>query len=193
MAGRSVPLPLVVALMTASVLVGSAVGPGVSAAFTSSTGGTTGTLSMATLAGMFANGTNDVGATGGTGGSSYVMNGASLALVTSVRRYTTLTHAGTVQASYGGALTAQGLSGTLTVAVDACTVAWAAGLCGGSTSSLLAATSVATNPSVSYGTLAVSGLKYLRFTLTAGSATASATTVTAAATPTAPRGDRTAG
>lgn len=183
--------PTVVLLMVLSATAGTVVGPGASAAFTSSRTATTGTLTMATMTGSFANGTNDVGGSGGTGGSSYVMTGGTVA--TTTNRYTTLTNTGSTTLSYAGTLTAQGLSGTITATVDACSIAWAAGLCGGTTTSLLASTSIATAPTVSYGSLAMSGVLYLRYRFTAGSITPSATTFTALATPSGTASNRTAG
>jgi hypothetical protein len=175
-----------------SGFLGTQIGPGVSAAFTSHTGATTGTLSFAQLSASFATGTDDLGGAGGVGGSTYTMS-VSVTLLTSAHRYTTLTNTGSVTEALNGTLTATGLSGTLNVAVDACSVAWALGLCTGTTTSLLGTTSVGGTPGVSYGSVAVSALRYLRYTFTTPGVSASAT-VTATAVPTGTgTGDRTAG
>jgi hypothetical protein len=175
-----------------SGFLGTQIGPGVSAAFTSHTAATTGTLGFAQLSASFATGTDDLGGAGGVGGSTYTMT-VSVSALAGVHRYTTLTNTGSVTEALDGTLSATGLSGTLNVAVDACSVAWALGLCTGTTTSLLGATSVGGTPAVSYGSVAISALRYLRYRFTTPSLIASAT-VTATAVPTGTgTGNRTAG
>jgi hypothetical protein len=188
MSGRA----LVIAWTSAGVL-GASVGPGVAAGFTSSSTAATGTQRAASLDASIAVGTDDLGAPGGVGGSSYTLSVVALARGNTTRRYTTLTNTGSVTESLSGAVTATSVTGSLTVAVDACTVPWSAGLCSGSVSSLRTAVAVSSAPNVSYGSVAVGGARYLRFSLTSTS-TLSTATVTAAATPSATAtGDRTAG
>jgi hypothetical protein len=191
---RRCGVPAAVVLLTAATLIGVNVGPGVAAGFTSHTTSTTGTLSVARLTRSYATGTDDLGAAGGVGGSSYAMTAiTNLVIATTSHRFTTLTNTGSVTATFAGTVTATGTSGTMNVAVDKCSVAWSTGLCSQTTTSLRTATSLAGAPSVSYGSLAVNGVVFLRYTFTATSALASAT-ATAAATPTPAAGsDRTAG
>lgn len=187
------PVPVVILLVVAAGLLGTRIGTGVRATFVSSTTSTTGTLSFARLTGSFATGTDDLGAAGGVGGSTYVMTVTALALGTSTHRFTTLTNTGSVTASFTGALTPTGATGTMNVAVDSCSQAWAAGACGGVTTSVRSAVALSGSPSISYGSLAVNGVKFLRYTFTSTSALASAV-ATAAAVPTGTgTGDRTAG
>ncbi|MDP9101366.1 MAG: hypothetical protein M3N21_04375 [Actinomycetota bacterium] len=187
------PIPVVIALVVASGFLGSHIGVGVRASFVSSSTSTTGSLTFARLTGSFAAGTDDLGATGGVGGSTYVMTVTALALGASTHRFTTLTNTGSVTAAFTGTITPTGASGTMNVAVDSCSQAWASGLCGGSTTSLRSATALSGAPSVTYGSLAVNAVKFLRYTFTSTSTLASAV-ATAAAVPTGTgTGDRTAG
>lgn len=185
-------LALVLAVVLGAV-VGTQVGPGAAAAFTSQAGTTTGTFAFARLTASFATGTDDLGAPGGVGGSSYTMTVSTLLLASSAHRYTTLTNTGSVTAAVNGTLAATAAVGTMNVSVDACSVAWSLGLCGGTTTSLRAATSLGSTPAVGYGSLAVSGVRYLRYTFTATSLTASATAVASAVPTGTGTGNRTAG
>lgn len=187
------PVPVVLLLVVASALAGMHLGPGVRASFVSANTATTGTLSFAQLTGSFATGTDDLGAAGGVGGATYAMTVTALALGTSTHRFTTLTNTGSVTASFTGSISPTGATGTMNVAVDACSQAWATGTCGGTTTSLRTAVALSGTPSVTYGSLAVGGVKYLRYTFTSTSALASAV-ATAAAVPTGTgTGNRTAG
>jgi hypothetical protein len=186
-------VPAVVVLITAAAVIGVRVGPGVAATFTSQSTSPTGTLSVARLTGSFATGTDDLGAAGGVGGSSYVMTISGLGIGLSTHRFTSLTNTGSVLATFAGKVTATGLSGSLNLAVDKCSVAWSGGLCSGTTTALLTATSLSGAPSVTYGSLAVNGVAFVRYTFTSTSLLAGAT-ATAAATPTPAAGsDRTTG
>ncbi len=188
---RRVPSPLLVLVLVCAVVAGARLGRGASATFVSQTSATTGTLGFARLTASFATGTDDLGGAGGTGGSSYVITISALA--TPVHRFTTLTNTGSVTASIAGTVSASGLSGTMNVAVDACSVAWSLGLCSGTQTSLRSATAITGAPAVSYGSLAVNGVTYLRYTFSATSVLPSAT-VTATAVPTGTgTGNRTAG
>ncbi|MGB8651608.1 MAG: hypothetical protein WCD35_13225 [Mycobacteriales bacterium] len=185
------PLHVVVVLVLASATLGARLGPGVSAAFTSSSTKSTGTLSFASLTASFATGTDDLGAAGGVGGSSYTMTVTGLTLGLSTHRFTTLTNTGSVTETITGTVSAAVSAGSFTVAVDACSQAWSLGVCGGTTTALLAATTMPA--AVSYGSLAVSGVRYLRYTFTSTSALSTAT-VTASAVPQGTgTGNRTAG
>ena len=187
------PVPLVVLLVAGSAYLGSLLGPGVRASFVSSNTATTGSLTFARLTGSFATGTDDLGAAGGVGGASYAMTVTALALGTSTHRFTTLTNTGSVTASFTGTVVPTGATGTMNVAVDSCSQAWAAGACGGATTSLRSAVSLSGSPPVTYGSIAVNAAKFLRYTFTSTSALASAV-ATAAAIPTGTgTGDRTAG
>ena len=180
-------MPVVVVLIAASATAGTVVGPGVSAAFTGSAVATSGSLSMATLTGTFADGVDGLGDPGGHGGRSYAMPAGA-----SDDRYTTLTNTGTAPASYTGTVTAVGLTGDITIEVDACTVVWSGGLCPGTTTSLLAPIGLSSVPVVAYGALAVSEAEHLRFRFdrdVGASATSFLATVVAAGV----AGDRTSG
>lgn len=189
---KAVPAPLVVPLLAGAVLVGSALGPGVAAAFTSSRTVTTGALTAATVSAAYVNGTNDIGAVGGTGGSSYVMTTSGMSTLTPLHRYTTLTNNSSVAVTFASTITGTSTTGTMTVAVDRCSVAWAAGVCAGTTTALLAATPLSPAPSMSFGSVASSGVLYLRYTFTATSNGAGAT-ITATATWSGVTRNRTAG
>jgi hypothetical protein len=176
-------------LMAGSVLLGSAIGPGVSAAWTSSTTSATGTFTFATSSAAFTAGTNDASITGGSAGSSYVVSVGALAVAANT--YTTLTNTSTVSATLAGALSASAIG--VTARVDQCSVAWAAGACSGSTTALLALTALGT-PSVTYGTaLASNAVVYLRYRFTSTAITATTVTAAVTVTPTTTGTNRTAG
>ncbi len=187
---KAVPAPVVVPLLAGAVLLGSAVGPGVSAAFTSSPSVTSGALTAATVSGSYATGTDDLGGAGGTGGASYEMTVSGLLITTSTHRYTTFTNTSSVPVTFASTLTATAASGTMTVAVDRCSVAWASLSCSGTTTSLLAA--IALPATLTFPSLAASGPLYVRYRFTATSATAGAT-VTASGAWSGVARDRTAG
>jgi hypothetical protein len=163
-----VPVLVVLVLVVAAATLGMQVGPGVRASFTSGTTRTTGTLSFASLTSSFAGGTDDLGAVGGVGGATYTLTVSLTLTGTATHRYTTLTNTSSVPAALAGAVTGSVPVGTMTVAVDRCSIPWAATLCTGATS-VRAATALSPAPSVSYGSLAVGGLLYLRYTFTATS------------------------
>jgi hypothetical protein len=108
-------------------------------------------------------------------------------------RFTTLTNSSSVAAALTGPVTGSIPVGTMTVAVDRCSVAWVATLCGGTTTSVRTAAALSAAPSVGYGSLAVSGLLNLRYTFTATSTPASATVVAQAVPSGTGTGNRTAG
>ena len=186
-------MPGVLLVVVAAAALGMQVGPGVRASFTSRTTQTTGAFSFATLTSSFANGTDDLGAVGGVGGASYTMT-VSLPLIGAVtHRFTTLTNTSSVPAALTGTMTGVTPVGAMTVAVDRCSVAWAATLCTGTTTAVRTATALSSTPSVSYGTWPVNGTTYLRYTYTATSTPASATVVAQAVPTGTGTGNRTAG
>ena len=86
--------------------VGSQVGPGAQARFTSGAASSTGALTMASLSGLFATGTDDTGAPGGTGGDTFVITVSGLMPSgVSTRRYTTLSNIGAVASTFAGPAT----------------------------------------------------------------------------------------
>jgi hypothetical protein len=119
-------------------------------------------------------------------------------------RYANLVNTGDVTQTFSAAISGSGTlagAGGLQIAVDSCSVAWAAnGSCSGTTTAVLANADVASAGSASLGSLSASGTSRLRYKISLNSSAVQATfqgttgTVTVAITGTATGNrDRTAG
>ena len=170
MAKHAARTPLVRALPFSSVATVAAVamiGAGAFAAWTSSVTDTTGSYSAATVTASEADHNS-------TTFTSAITN---LLPADFAYRYRTLTNTGSVSQTFSAAVTGTGTlagSGGLTVALDSCPVAWTTvatvSTCVGGSTTLRTAVGVSTSPTVSLGSVAASGAKYLRWTFALPSA-----------------------
>lgn len=152
---------------------------------------------MAKITHAFAATLPDLGGDGPT--ATYQTAVTVTSVLAPVRTFVALSNTGTVTQSLSGVVSGTGTpvqAGGLSVAVDACSVAWSGGACAGTVTTLLAAAAVSTNPVVSYGSMAPGAIRYLRFTFSEAAVNLLnlPATVTAVATgATAAGGDRSSG
>ena len=119
-----------------------------------------------------------------------------------LNRYVNMTNGGTVAQSFSGTVNGPGVLGTaMTVQIDTCSVAWTGATCGGTGTSILAATATSPSANFTIPSLAAAGVRYARFQFKLdpltnvsfqGTSTTQTVTITGGATA-ANGNDRTAG